>query len=502
LVWEAGGGTLTMQMKLEPGATVATRYRLDHCLGEGGMGTVWAATHLVMQRRHALKFVRGSVHGREELRRRFLREARAASAVDHPNVVRVHDVFELEDGTPVMVMDLLEGETLGHKLRREHTIGLEELAGLLVPVLSAVGTAHAMGVIHRDLKPDNIFLEARGDGPPAIRVLDFGIAKLTGAGTITDSANITDTGALLGTPVYMSPEQGFGERDIDHRTDIWALGVILYEALSGGRPVEGENLGQVLKRLLHDGITPLEVLVPDLPAEVTSLVNRMLCRERSERPADLREVSAVLSAFTTVTAPPFGAPDSRSIADPQPELPSTPRVVVDSGGSHDGDTMEARSLRVSTHGPTSISVSQKRPAAARYALAAAAIALAVGAVAFFRPSSAETEVTEGIDGPRLATAAAPDTPTTEGISPPLEPEPTAPEPEAASAEAAEKPETALPEDHEPPESQPSAAATARAPKTRPAKAPAAPAVTATPEPESRRKAPPPRSKGLVDEPPF
>jgi serine/threonine-protein kinase len=282
------------------------------------MGQVWAATHTVTLRTVALKLLSGAPARERELRLRFLREARAASAVVHPNVVRIHDCFELEDGTPVMVMDLLDGETLAQKLAREHVLPLAEAASLLLPVVSAVGSAHAVGVIHRDLKPDNVFLarSPSGQGPGGasggvdVRVLDFGIAKLVSlvspGAAPGDSAGLTDTGAVLGTPCYMSPEQCFGEKDVDHRTDIWAIGAMLYEALAGMRPVDGDGMGQIIKKLMVEGITPLETVAPDVPAEVAELVRRMLAKDRGGRPRDLREVSAVLARHATGTGPALG----------------------------------------------------------------------------------------------------------------------------------------------------------------------------------------------------
>jgi serine/threonine-protein kinase len=323
-----------MVVELSPGALVAGRYRLDRLLGRGGMGQVWAATHDVTHRVAALKLLNGPVHLQAGRRRRFLREARAASAVNHPNVVRVHDFFELEDGTPVMIMDLLEGETLGRRLGREGALTLETAAGILLPVVSAVGTAHARGIIHRDLKPENVFLSTLSSGAPAVHVLDFGIAKLVpfaSPGSIDDSDALTGTGGLMGTPCYMSPEQGFGEGTVDHRTDIWSLGIVLYEALAGSRPVDGANVGQVLKRLLSEAITPIEVLVSDLPPEVSELVGRMLQRDPDGRPRDLREVAAILSCHTTATAPPFEAAigEAALSLDSSPtSAQSSPRAVV------------------------------------------------------------------------------------------------------------------------------------------------------------------------------
>jgi eukaryotic-like serine/threonine-protein kinase len=289
-----------------PGAVVRERYRLERQLGQGGMGFVWSATELTSGRSVAMKFLRSTVNGHIEMRRRLLREARAAGAVNHPNVVEVEEVFELDDGTPVLVMALLHGETLRCRLKREENLSIEACAEVLLPVVSAVGTAHALGVIHRDLKPDNVFL-CKEDDHERVKILDFGIAKLPGSDD-ADEGIITAEGATIGTPCYMSPERAFGEQDIDHRADIWSIGVMLYEALTGGRPVEGINLGQVLTRFTTGCITPIQALVPDLPADLVMLVSRMLARDIAERPADLREVFSVLSKHTSRTSPEFGPP--------------------------------------------------------------------------------------------------------------------------------------------------------------------------------------------------
>jgi hypothetical protein len=298
--------------RLDSGVVVAGRYRLDRLLGAGGMGAVWAAARVEGGAPVALKFVKDPAAGRE-LRRRFLREARAACAVRHPNVVAVHEILELEDGEPVMVMDLLVGEPFSERLRREHQLPLADTATILLPVVSAVGTAHALGIVHRDLKPENIFLALDDDGNERVVVLDFGIAKLTAAaGAASETTGLTETGSLLGTPCFMSPEQVFGEKDIDHRTDIWALGLILYQALSGVLPTLADNVGQVLKIILTRPIWPLEDAVTDIPDDVARLVNRMLTRERRERPCDLREVYRVLAKYTDAVAPQFGPPTART----------------------------------------------------------------------------------------------------------------------------------------------------------------------------------------------
>ncbi|HEX8108695.1 MAG TPA: serine/threonine-protein kinase, partial [Kofleriaceae bacterium] len=290
-----------------PGAVIAERYRLVRRVGEGGMGVIWAADDLVTGRRTALKRIKDAVDD-PAARRRFLHEARAASVVRHPNVVEMFDVLELETGPPVLAMELLDGESLRDVLVRDRTLSVPALADVLVPVIGAVGAAHALGVVHRDLKPENIFLARGADGARVVKVLDFGIAKLTALdGEAMRSAGLTTT-AVIGTPAYMAPEQVFGERDIDHRADIWALGVVVYECLAGVRPTEGDNVGQVLKHVVARPFVPLAQQVDGVPDGVSRLVERMLQRERSHRIADLHDALAVLAPFASAPGVPFGAP--------------------------------------------------------------------------------------------------------------------------------------------------------------------------------------------------
>ena len=297
-------------LPLFPGTVLAGRYRLDVKLGEGGMGQVWAATHVVTRQPVALKLLL-PVLGTDGPRvvKRFMREARAASAVRHPNVVVINDVMELDAETPMMVMELLHGETLGERLSREKRLPVAEIARVLLPVVSALGTAHALGIVHRDIKPDNIFLANTPEGVQ-VKVLDFGIAKLSPAhdDATTNTGTLTATNAIVGTPQYMAPEQIFGEKDIDHRADIWALGVIAYECIAGARPTEGSNVGQVMKIIAQQRIPPIAQVAPDVPADVAAMITSALATERDQRPT-LRDVMSVLSRYTDMSV--------RSFAEPQ-----------------------------------------------------------------------------------------------------------------------------------------------------------------------------------------
>ena len=325
---------------LSEGSLIAGRYRLEHPLGEGGMGTVWAATHTVTRRSVAMKFLKDSMRHRKELRERFLREAAAASALKHPNVVEIIDVFDFAEGCPVMVMELLAGETLGAKLLRDERLSMEETAAVMLPVVSAVGAAHALGIVHRDLKPDNLFL-LEGSAEPRVKVLDFGIAKLSAERYLQEGPSplLTESGSMLGTPCYMAPEQASGENPVDHRADIWSLGVILYECLCRVRPNEGENLPQVVARQNSAGNMPLERIAPELPAEVASLVKNMLSREVSRRPASLIEVSRTLSHFTNVRAPEFATPSGHQAPAQTPKTMESARPKARVVSSRDAEPL-------------------------------------------------------------------------------------------------------------------------------------------------------------------
>ena len=238
------------------GATGYAGAELVRLLAEGGMGEVWEAQHLFTRRRVAVKVLQSSLSALPDMRRRLLREARAATSVGHPNVVDVFDVFELEDGSPVMVMAFLEGETLGSRLERDGRLELGDLANVLLPVISAVGFAHSRGVVHRDLKPENVFLSSDG----SVKVLDFGIAK-----PIPEMWDASDSpptaGVPLGTPAYMAPEQtgggAGGAQAIDTRTDVYALGAVLYELVCG-RPPNDITDGDPLESLrgIRDTVPP------------------------------------------------------------------------------------------------------------------------------------------------------------------------------------------------------------------------------------------------------
>ncbi len=276
----------------QTGHLLAQRYLLEGVVGEGGMGVVWAARDLVAGRMVALKMLK---EGSPELVRRTWREARATARVGHPSLVEVIDVVppQGDDGAPVLVMPLLEGESLDRLLQRRGKVSQHEALEMLEPVVAGMHAAHARGVIHRDLKPPNVFLADDGSGAHTVLVLDFGLAKLlSDDGTDAGADKLTRTGALLGTPWYMAPEQLFGDSSVDHRADVWAIGVMIYECISGRRPVEGRSYGQIARNVARGTIAPLVELEPEIAPALADLTARMLDKDRGGRP-DLADVHMV-----------------------------------------------------------------------------------------------------------------------------------------------------------------------------------------------------------------
>jgi serine/threonine-protein kinase len=263
-----------------PGAKLL-HYTLDRAIGAGGMSVVWAAQDDRSGHTLALKILINRELMALGSRRRFLREAYATRSIEHPAIVPVVDIAETDD-VLVLAMELLNGETLRALFEREHRLTPEHAAALLLPIVEALNLAHAAGIVHRDLKPENIFLQHAPSGIRP-RLLDFGIARFYEPPPDAGRTPITGFGTLLGTIPYMAPEQAISPSDCDHLVDAWALGVILYEALSGCRPIEGNSPPETLRRLLLGAITPLSVLVPTLPVEISDLVMGLLSRDRKER---------------------------------------------------------------------------------------------------------------------------------------------------------------------------------------------------------------------------
>jgi len=274
---------------------------------------VWRAHHLTLNSPVAIKLIDPALAGEGIGRERFMREAQAAAALRSPHVVETLD-YGVHEGIPYIAMELMEGETLAARLRQAERLSPAETAKLITQVGRAVSKAHDLGIVHRDLKPDNIFI-VRNDDEDVAKVLDFGIAKLTGSSM--QKASETRTGAVMGTPYYMSPEQAEGIRALDHRTDIWAIGVITYECLTGVRPFQGESMGDLILRICTRPI-PVPSEVAPVPRGFDEWFAKACCRDLTERFPNVRQMTDALRALTVEvgTARASGASEPAVVEEP------------------------------------------------------------------------------------------------------------------------------------------------------------------------------------------
>jgi serine/threonine-protein kinase len=276
---------------------VAGKYRVERVLGQGGMGVVLAAWHLQLEERAAIKIMLPEAAANAEAVARFLREARAAAKIQSEHVARVRDVGTLDNGHPYMVMEYLEGEDLSAVIANRGAVAVESAVTYVLQACEALAEAHTIGIVHRDLKPGNLFLTRRRDGSELVKVLDFGISKVTGAAASGSDSAKTRTSALMGSPLYMSPEQMTSSRDVDPRSDIWALGVILYELLTGRPPFDGETLPQICAMILSGPTPTLQASLPHLPRELDAVVRRCLEKSPENRFSNVSELANALQPF-------------------------------------------------------------------------------------------------------------------------------------------------------------------------------------------------------------
>jgi serine/threonine-protein kinase len=276
------------------GEVLAGKYRVERVLGVGGMGIVVAATHLDLDQRVAIKFLLPSAMENEEAVSRFQREARAASRLKSAHVAKVIDVGKLDDGAPYMVMEYLEGLDLGRLVGELKQLTVEDAVWFVVQACEAIAEAHGLGIVHRDIKPQNLFVTKRVDGRPLVKVLDFGISKSLDTGS---AMSLTRTTSVMGSPLYMSPEQMRSAKNIDARSDIWALGVILYELLTGRVPFEAEAVPELCLKVVQDPATPPHELRPEIPEELSQVVLKCLEKSPEERFQTVAELVAALEPF-------------------------------------------------------------------------------------------------------------------------------------------------------------------------------------------------------------
>ncbi|AKV03853.1 Serine/threonine protein kinase PrkC, regulator of stationary phase [Labilithrix luteola] len=283
---------------IAPGDIVAAKFRIDHLLGEGGMGVVFGAHHLTLNERVAIKVLRPEATSEPEAVARFLREARAAVRIKGEHVARVLDVGALDDGTPYMAMEYLEGADLATVVERQGRLPVAATIDYVMQASEALAEAHALGIVHRDVKPSNLFLTKRVDGTPCVKVLDFGISKVTNLAEGPEFS-MTQTQAVLGSPQYMAPEQMRSSRRVDARTDIWSLGTIVHELLTGEPPFSAQTMTELCAMILQDPAPSLRARRSDVPHALDAIVARCLEKDPSRRPASVLELAQQLAPFGT-----------------------------------------------------------------------------------------------------------------------------------------------------------------------------------------------------------
>jgi serine/threonine-protein kinase len=281
--------------RISEGTLIADKYRIERPLARGGMGSIWIARHTQLDMQVAVKFMDAAFASSAEGRSRFEREAKAVALIQSPNIIHIHD-YGIHDGMPYMAMELLRGEDLGAKIRREGRLPVPFVADVIVQVCKALRKAHEAGIIHRDLKPANVYL-ARDDDEQIVKVLDFGVAKMLGVG---DAVEATRTGVVVGSVHYMSPEQARGMKTIDHRADLWSLGVIAFRALTGQLPFPGDQMGDVIVKICTDPLPLVSKLRPELGPGADAFFQRAFARNPDERFPNARELArAFVAAFST-----------------------------------------------------------------------------------------------------------------------------------------------------------------------------------------------------------
>jgi serine/threonine-protein kinase len=430
-----------MDLPVAVGEIVANKYRIDGVIGSGGMGFVVAAFHLELEQPVAIKFLNAQAGAREDSGERFRREARAAALIRSEHVVRVLDVEVLQSRIPYMVMELLEGHDLEREL--EHTGPLPVVVAVhyLLQAIDAVAEAHAAGVVHRDLKPTNLFLARRPDGSRIVKVLDFGISKFVGPSWGRGAA-LTRSASIFGSPLYMAPEQMRSAKDVDARADIWSLGAILYELLSGRPPYVADSLPALCIAILNERPRPLHEFVPLVPTELEAVLFKCLSRNVEERFASVADLADALVPFAPVglvhaerarrvlgratsdsNRPPAGA----NVPFPPPLLHSVPPT----GGSAVGPVPSpTQSAWGETKGRTNVN--------RRIGTMVGALVLLLGAVFLWRSLAKTGDETKARVQSALPSVTKPPAPEAAVAAPPVEPTVAAP-PTSTSAASVDRP---------------------------------------------------------------
>jgi len=280
--------------RVKVGQELAGKYRVERVIGVGGMGIVVAARHVELDEVRAIKLLHPAELGNSQALARFAREARAAVRLRSEHAARVFDAGRLETGVPYMVLEYLEGTDLNRLCKKVGRLPITEAVLYLLQACDAVAEAHALGIIHRDLKPANLFLTHRMDGSPCIKVLDFGISKRVDGRAPSGMTRTTD---IMGSPLYMSPEQMRSTKDVDARTDVWALGAILYKLLAGDAPFQAKSVADVYSGILERDPPPLSLHRDDIPEPIERIIERCLRKDRDERVSSVLELAAALAPY-------------------------------------------------------------------------------------------------------------------------------------------------------------------------------------------------------------
>jgi eukaryotic-like serine/threonine-protein kinase len=390
------------------GQILAEKYRIERVLGAGAMGVVVAAYHLGLETKVAIKFLMPEMLGNEEALARFTREARAAAKITNEHVTRVLDVGTLETGAPFMVMEFLDGVDLHAWLARSGPLPVEQAVDFVLQACEAVAEAHDLGIIHRDLKPSNLFCVRRPNGALCIKVLDFGISKISKVSGSGPSMAMTRTSTTMGTPLYMSPEQMESARQVDARSDIWALGVTLFELLTGKTPFSGETLPEVCLKVTTHRAPPVRSFRSDVPEEIEAVIFKCLEKDRARRYESVGELCAAIAKFAPGRASlPSGKRVHRTLSAPEGlETLMAPEPFSDSPG------VRRRSLSESVRGVGLTSAGSSRRAGAAVAILGVIAALGTAAVFLTRPQGTSSSASPGAES-RAATIASTPVPITE-----------------------------------------------------------------------------------------
>ncbi len=403
-----------IEVEVQEGDILDGKYRVEKILGAGGMGVVVSAQHTVLNNRVALKFLLPSVAKNEHTAARFLREAQAAVRIKSPHVARVIDVGTMADsGSPYMVMEYLEGRDLGEVLETQGALEVDLAAHYALQACEALAAAHSCGIVHRDIKPANLFLTVAGDGSPVVKVLDFGISKNVVEMGIS---NLTQTQTAMGSPLYMSPEQMRSARDVDARTDIWSIGVVLFESLTGQLPFMAETMPQLCALVLEEDAPRVTSLNSDVPEALADVVERCLKKRREDRYDDIAQVAKAIAAVYPDWALPAAERCSRILAGagmnttvsqfeaPRPtmtsklpeatEPPSEPPPTSQLGGTE------------TAFGRTGADAPAPEPSKSRPVVIAAVAAVVIGGVLFIMTRAPEQGVSAASSSPGPSAAAA------------------------------------------------------------------------------------------------